>query len=90
MAPNGLFFDMIAYLCQVCFHAYSILVVDDVEEFLQLGAYLRHLVVGVGVEENLLQQVVVFRQHTLGNLHVALEGGARSILMFHHGCKDEG
>ena len=44
----------------------------------------------VGIEQDLLQEVVVFVKHALGNAHMALEGGARSILMLHHCSKDEG
>ena len=81
---------VVANLCEVALHAVGILVVDDFEQLLQLGAYLAHLVVGVGVEEYFLQQVVVFAEHALGNAHVALEGGAGSVLRFHDGCEDEG
>ncbi len=82
--------DVVANLLQVGLHAVAILLVDDFEQLLQLGTYLADLVVGVGVEEYFLQQVVVFVEHALGNSHVALEGGARRVLMLHDGGKDEG
>ena len=82
--------DIIAYLREIAFHAVGILVVDDFQEFFQLRTNLRHLVVGVGVEKDFLQQIVVLIQHTLGNAHVALEGGTRGVLMLHDSSKDEG
>ena len=45
---------------------------------------------GVGIEKDLLQQVVVFGEHAPGYLHVALESCARRILRLHDGGKDEG
>ena len=45
---------------------------------------------GVGVEEDFLEQVVVFRHQSVSNDHVALEGGAWGILVLHHACKHEG
>ena len=44
----------------------------------------------VWVEEDFLQQVIIFVEHALGYLHVALEGGARSILVLHHCRKGKG
>ena len=45
---------------------------------------------GVGVEEDFLEQVVVFRHQSVSNGHVTLEGGAWGILVLHHACKHEG
>ena len=81
--------DIISNLREVAFHTVGILVVDNLKQLLQLGTYLRHLVVGLGVEQDFLQQVVVLVEHALGNLHVTLEGGTGGILMLHHGSKDE-
>ena len=81
---------VIANLREIALHALSILVVDDLQKFLQLRTDLTHLVVGIGVEEDFLQQVVILVQHTLGNAHVTLEGGSWCILMLHHSRKDEG
>lgn len=67
---------VVAYLGEVALHAFGILVVDNLEQLLQLSADLRHLVVGVGIEEYFLQQIVILIEHALGNAHVALEGGA--------------
>ena len=44
---------------------------------------------GIGVKEDFLQQVVILVQHALGDTHVALERGARCILMLHHSSKHE-
>ena len=44
---------------------------------------------GVGIEEDFLQQVVILIEHALGDTHVALECGTRRILMLHHGSKDK-
>ena len=81
---------IVTYLCQITFHAVGIFVVNDFEQLLQLCPNLRHLVVGVGVEQDFLKQVVIFVEHTLGNLHVSLKSGTRGILMLHHSSKDEG
>ena len=51
----NIFLYMFANLGEILFHAFRVLVVDDIEQFLQLVAYLRNLVVGVGVEEDFLQ-----------------------------------
>ena len=45
---------------------------------------------GERIEQNFAQQAIVLAQHTPRNLHVALEGGARRILMFHHRSKHKG
>ena len=81
--------DVVADLREIAFHAVGIFVVDDFQQLFQLGAYLGHVLRGVGVEEHFLQQVVVFVEHALGDAHVALEGGSGCILMLHHGRKDE-
>ena len=69
---------------------FLVTVVDDVYDFLHFCAYLLHLVLGVGVEEYLAQQSVIFGEYALRYLHVALEGGAWCVLMFHDGSKGEG
>ena len=81
--------DVITDLRKISLHAVSIFGIDDLEQFLQFSTDLRHLIVGVGVEENFLQEVVVFVEHTLGDAHVTLEGGTRGILVFHDGSKHE-
>ena len=83
-------FHVVAYLGEILLHALGILVVNDVEQFFQLCAYLCHRVVGVGVEQNLLQQEIVLVEHALGYLHVALEGGAWRVLVLHDSRKGEG
>ena len=45
---------MSAYLREIGFHAVGVFVVNDLQEFFQLITYLRHLVMGVGIEEYLL------------------------------------
>ena len=82
--------DIATNLREVALHTVLILCVDDGDEFLHLGADLLHLVLGVGVEEDFAEQCVVLAQHALGNLHVALEGGAGSVLMLHHCGEGEG
>ena len=82
--------DVVTNLREIALHAVGIALVDDLEELLELGTYLGHLVVGVGVEENLLQQVVVLIENAFGNAHMTLEGGARRVLVLHDGGKDEG
>ena len=71
---------MIPYLGKEEFHTLRILVVNDVDELSKLLSDLCHLTRCVWVEEDFLQQVIIFVEHALGYLHVALEGGARSIL----------
>ena len=90
LSPDYVRAEIVADLREICLHAVGILVVDDFEKFLQLGANLRDLVVGVGVEQDFLEQVVVLVEHALGNTHVALEGCSRCVLMLHDGGKDEG
>lgn len=81
---------VVANLGEIGFHALGILLVDDFQEFFQLGANLADLVVGIGVEQDFLQQIVVLIEHALGYLHVTLEGGTWGVLMLHDSCKDEG
>ena len=81
---------MITYLGEKEFHTLCILVVNDVDELSKLLSDLCHLPRCVWVEENFLQQVIIFVEHALGYLHVALEGGARSILVLHHCRKGKG
>ena len=80
---------MLAYLLKISFHVLLIAAVDDIEKLFQLHAYLHHLIVGIGVEEDLLQQVVVFGEHALCYLLMALEGCSGCVLMFHQGGEDE-
>ena len=80
-------FHIIPYLCEIGFHAFRVFVIDDLQEFLQLRSYLCHLTACVGVEEDFLQQVVIFVQHSLGNPHVSFERCSRCILVFHHGSE---
>ena len=79
-----------ANLLQVCLHPLVIFFVDNLQQLLQLFPYPHHIIVGVGVEEDFLQQVVILVEHPLGDLHMSLEGGTRRILVLHHGCKYEG
>ena len=81
--------DIISDFRQIALHTIGILGVDNLQQLLELRTNLRHLVVGVRVKQDFLQQVVVLVQHTLGNAHVALEGGAGRILMLHHGREYE-
>lgn len=80
---------IVAYLCEIGFHSLAVTAVDDVEKLLELVAYLRHLVVGVGVEQYLLQQIVVLAKHSAGYRHVPLERCAGRVLMLHDCSKDE-
>ena len=48
--------DVVADLTEIVLHPLTVLVVDDLQQLLQFGADLRHLVVGVGIEKNFLQQ----------------------------------
>ena len=43
----------------------------------------------VGVEENLLQQVIILAEHSAGNVHVAFERSSRCVLVFHDCREDE-
>ena len=81
---------MITYLGKEEFHTLRILVVNDVDELSKLLSDLCHLTRCVWVEEDFLQQVIIFVEHALSYLHVALEGGARSILVLHHCRKGKG
>ena len=48
------------------------------------------MVVGVGVEEYFLQQIVVFAEDAACDAHVALEGRTRCVDRLHDSGKDEG
>lgn len=86
--------DVPSNLGQILLHVLLIAVVDDFDDFLHLSANLLHLPFGVGVEEDFAQEGVILGEYAFGYLHVTLEGGARRVLMFHHGCEgkrgDEG
>ncbi len=82
--------DISSYLRQILLHVLLVAVVDDLDDFFHLSANLLHLPFGVGVEEDFAQQGVIFGEHSLGNLHVTLEGGAWGILVLHHGSEGEG
>ena len=89
-----LLFEMSLYLLpnlrQIPFHPLGVLVLDDGEQVLQLRADVGHLGRGAGIEQDFLQQVVVFAEQAAGNVHVFLERGARRLLMLHDGGEDEG
>ena len=87
--PLFLLGNIFPYLCKIRLHALRIFIVYNLKKLFEFGAYLCHLVMGIRIEENLLKQVVVFRQHSLGNTHMPFEGCARSILMLHDSSKDE-
>ena len=80
---------MIADFLKIQLHAITILMVDDIKQFLEFITYLCHLIARVGVEQDFLQQIVILVEHALGYTHVALEGSSWSILMLHDGSKDE-
>ena len=86
----NIFLHMISDFGKEEFHTLRILVVDDVDELSKLLSDLCHLTRCVWVEEDFLQQVIIFVEHALSYLHVALEGGARSILVLHHCRKGKG
>ena len=83
-------FNLCANLREVLLHAFGIALLDNLKEFLQLTAYVLDLTGGAGVEEDFLQQVVVFAKQSFGNGHVLLEGGARCLLLLHDGREHEG
>ncbi len=71
-------------------HAFRVFPADDVQQFVQFRTDTFHLCRRAGIEQDFLQEEIVFAQHALGDGHVALEGGTRSILVFHDGRKHEG
>ena len=79
-----------AYLGEVLPHTLSVALIDDLEQLLELTTDVLDLAGGAGVEENLLQQVVVLTEQPLGNGHMLLEGGTGRFLLLHDGGKDEG
>ena len=64
---------MIPNLGEEEFHTLRILVVDDVDELSKLLSDLCHLTRCVWVEEDFLQQVIIFVEHALGYLHWRLK-----------------
>lgn len=83
-------FKIVAYPGEVSLHGGGVAGGDYVAEFRQLLLYAGELLGGVGVEEYLRQQIIVFRHQSSRNGHVALEGSAWCILMAHDACKHEG
>ena len=79
--------DVVADLREIAFHAIGIFVVDDLQQLFQLRTDLGDLIVGVGVEEDFLQEIVVFVEYPFGDAHVALKGGTWCILMLHDSCE---
>ncbi len=79
-----------ANLLQVAIQARFVLLINNVKQFFQFGANLFYLPTRAGVKENFAEQAIVFAQNAARNLHVALEGGAWSILVLHDGGKNEG
>ena len=55
------------------FHTLRILVVDDVDELSKLLSDLCHLTRCVWVEEDFLQQVIIFVEHALGHVEKCLD-----------------
>ena len=47
-------------LCEVSFHALGVFLVNDMKQFLHLFTDVFYLIMGIGVEEYFLQQVVIF------------------------------
>ena len=91
MRPSfGLLFDVLSDFGQIGMHAFRVFPADDVQQFVQFRTDTFHLCRRAGIEQDFLQEEIVFAQHALGDGHVALEGGTRSILMFHDGRKHEG
>ena len=82
--------NLLPNLSQESTHTFCIFLTDDFEQFVQLGADALYLCRCARIEEDFLQKVIVLVQYSLGDGHVALEGGARCILMLHHRGKDEG
>ena len=89
-----LLFEMSLYLLpnlrQIPFHPLRVLVGDDFQQLLQFEADVLYLRRGAGIEQDFLQQVVIFREQAAGDGHVLLERGARRLLVLHHGGEDEG
>lgn len=57
-------FHIAPYLGEISLHGSTVLAVYDVEQLMQLLANMCHLVVRIRVEEYLLQQVIVFVEHS--------------------------
>ena len=81
---------MFANLCQVRTHSGRILLVDDIQQLVQLGTDTFYVCRSTRVEQDFLQQEVVFAHHSLGDSHVALESSTRCILMLHHRSEGKG
>lgn len=88
LSGRGLF-QVAAYAGQVGLHGGGVAGDDNLAQFGELLLYAGELFRGVGVEENLRQQVVVLRHQSAGDGHVALECCAGSVLMAHYAGKHE-
>ena len=80
-------FNLFSDFGQILLHAFCILIADDFQQVLQFQADVLYLRGRAWIEQNLLEQVIVFTQQAFGNGHVLFEGGARSFLVFHYRCK---
>ena len=86
---QGNLLDMLTNLCQIALHSVCILMIDDIEKFLQLITNLRNLIMSVRVEKDFLKQIVILTKHAFSNTHVTLEGGTWGVLWLHNGSKHE-
>ena len=66
------------------FHCGGVTAADYVAELGETAEYVVELRGGVGVEEDLAHEEVVFVHEPAGYLHVALEGGSGGVLVLHH------
>ena len=68
-------FNVCPYLGEVFPQSLFIAVVDDLDEFLEFGTDVLHMVLRAWIEENFTQQRVVLREYPTRYLQVTLEGG---------------
>ena len=83
-------FQVLADSVEIVLHGFRVVGLDYFLRFGQVLLYLLKLYGGVGIEQNLAEQVVVFAHKSVCYGLVALERGARSRLVLHTTCKHEG
>ena len=82
--------DVVADLLQILTHGLVVAFLNDLLQMGELRLDIVELCRSARVEEDFLQQIVIFRQQSASYCHVTLECGAWSVLMLHDRCENKG
>lgn len=75
--------EIVANAIEELFHVGGILSVDDILKDRKSLLDFVELSGGVWIEQNFLQEVIVFRHQSMRDFQMPLESGSRSVLVFH-------